>query len=414
MLKSKIDLKIPLFIIWPFGAFLASLRNINSKSSQFIYILFTTLFGYSFSFTFQSADSYKVAWVFKNYNHNTISLTLQNYLDGKITDIYKPLMYNLIEIFTDNPKVLFAALGFVFGIFSYKSLKLLLQIKGLERSLYAFIIVLIFFSLNSIVNINGARFWTAAIICFCSIVNLMVYNKKIWYLGLFSTILFHFSFLFIVPFIILFKVFKKPLFDNKKTPSWILFIFTFTFFFSFLLESNIININALAQLLPSSIARKVELYNSIEILEKLEESNATIFHTITRFFNYLIRIYIFILILKVSRILKRLKDKNSVLQNLFSFILLFFSVTFMLSLFPSGGRFLTISLQLFFYFFLRFYLEYKPTILNKYILGLIPVFSFTISFSVFFLAISLTSGTLWFGNVFWIIYEGIGFKLPAV
>lgn len=62
--KTKIDLRIPLFFIWPFGAFLASFSTIASRKSQIIYVAFVTLFGYSFAFTGVSADSYRVALVF--------------------------------------------------------------------------------------------------------------------------------------------------------------------------------------------------------------------------------------------------------------------------------------------------------------------------------------------------------------
>lgn len=409
MLKSKIDLKIPLFIIWPFGAFLASLRNITSKSSQFIYILFTTLFGLSFSFTMESADSYRVAWVFDKYNHGTIASTIQDYSNGSITDFYKPFAYALVESFSNNPKFIFAFFGFIFGVFSYKSLKLFFQVKGIEKSIYVSILGLVFFSLNSIVNINGARFWTAAIICLCAIINLFVHNKKIWIIPLLGTIIIHFSFLFIVPFIIFSYALRKNLFENKMMFNLLFLSYIFTFLISLLLDNSLFNFNFSSSILPQSISRKIELYNSLEVTESYEKRGETLFHKFTKTFNFLARFYIFILILSIRKNFKIETERNKSLRYLFAIVLFFLSIGFLLSIVPSGGRFLNIGTQLFMFFLLRYYLLNKSRFLKRYIIGFLPIYSFLIVFSVLFLGFTLTSSTIWFGNIFWIIYESINY-----
>ncbi|WP_271856131.1 EpsG family protein [Patiriisocius marinus] len=415
MKKTKIDLKIPLFFIWPLGAFLASFTSIASRKSQIIYVLFVTLFGYSFAFTETTADSYRVALVFNEFDYRNISVIFNEYLSGYQTDLYRFSIYSVVKSFTNNPKILFASLGFVFGIFSYKSLKLFLQVKGLEKSFSIFILCVIFFSLNSIANINGARFYTAAIICLCSIINLMYYNNnRLWLLGLLSTFLFHFSFLIIIPFLLMMYLFRKLLFKADQTSPWIFTIFVLTFLCSFILESNIINLSSLSSFLFPSLASKLELYNSSELAEVYEERGKSLFHTVATTFNYVARFYIFILILKIKKTLKNATDENPELQQLFNFLLLFFSITFMLTLFPSGGRFMTISTQIFFFFLIRFYVKFKSNELQKYILGLVPVYLFLVLFSVLYLSSLLTEGVLWYGNLFWIIYEGIGYEFIYV
>ena len=224
MHRRKIDLELPLFLLWPFGYFLLALRSITSRKSGFIYVLFTTLFGYAFSFTTISADSYRVAWGFSK-SHYTVEKTFDNYSMGAITDVYKSLMYSITQLFSENPKVLFALFGFVFGFFSYKSLKLLLDFKKSDQDRYIAIIALVFFASNAIVNINGARFYTAAIIALCAIINLFYYNKKKWIFPLIVTVFIHFSYLFIVPLVLLFYFFRSPLLDYKKTPKWIVIAF---------------------------------------------------------------------------------------------------------------------------------------------------------------------------------------------
>lgn len=405
MLKRKIDLELPLFLLWPFGSFLLALRSIPSRKSGIIYVLFTTLFGYAFSFTTISADSYRVAWGFSN-SHYTIEKTFKNYGIGAITDVYKSLMYSLTQSFSDNPKVLFALFGLVFGFFSYKSLKLLLDIKVSQRDLYVGIIALVYFASNAIININGARFYTAAIIALCAIINLMYYNKKIWILPLIITVFIHFSYLFIVPLILLIYFFKPLLFNKDKTSSWIFIAFYAGFFISFLSDTNLLKLDFLSGLLSTSVADKVELYNSSELSERYEERGETLFHTVSRFFATVVKVYLFFIVLYMRKKLKGTIFLEKKLQRFFSFILLFYAVTFTLSVVPSGGRFITISNQLFLFFLVQYYLNDESKILKRYIVGLLPVFSFLLLFQIGYLGIVLTSSTIWYGNLFWVIYEG--------
>lgn len=409
MHKRKIDLELPLFLLWPFGSFLLALRSIPSRKSGLIYVLFTTLFGYAFSFTTISADSYRVAWVFSN-SYYTIQKTFENYSSGRITDIYRYLMYSITQLFTENPKVLFALFGFVFGIFSYISLKLLLSIKKSEQDVYIAIIALIFFASNSMININGARFYTAAIIALCAIVKLFYYHKRTWLIPLLATTLIHFSFLFIVPFILIIYLFKSFIFNANKTSKWIYIVFYFGFFLTFLSDTNLIQLDFLSGVLSTSVADKVELYNSTKTSEVYQKRGESLFHTVSRPFATLTKVYLFLLVLFVRKKIKKtaLLDKN--LQQFLSFVILFYAITFSLSIVPSGGRFITIANQLFLFFLVRFYLIDQSKISKRYIVGLLPVFSFLISFNIIFIGISLTSSTLWYGNVFWLIYEGWDYR----
>jgi len=42
---------------------------------------------------------------------------------------------------------------------------------------------------------------------------------------------------------------------------------------------------------------------------------------------------------------------------------------------------------------------------------MIPVFSYSVLFSIVFLSYRLVEPSLWFGNVFWIILEGMYYKV---
>ncbi|MBU2061422.1 MAG: hypothetical protein KKH44_06180, partial [Bacteroidetes bacterium] len=156
------------------------MQNIKLKSSAFVIIFFTVLFGYSFSFTDSSADSYRIAYVFSVFDFSSFASIIQIYQGGESVDVYRFLVYGITKVFTNNPKVLYAICGFVFGLFMYLSLRLFANEKGSRTDLYTSLLFLFFFSFNPITNLNGFRFYTAAWVFFYSIYNFSIYGKKKW------------------------------------------------------------------------------------------------------------------------------------------------------------------------------------------------------------------------------------------
>lgn len=414
MHKKKIDLRLPLLFIWPFGAFLLSLKTIRSPFSAWVYILFSTLLGYSFSFSYTSADSYRVAWVFRNFDYTDLSYVLAKYLDGAYPDFYKYLMYGIVQKFSTNPKVLFALFGFVFGYFSYKSLKLFFSDSRLQFGLYVSLIALVYFSHNSLININGARFATAAIIALCAVISIFIHNKRVWFIPLISTIFFHFSFLFFVPILLIIYIFQNKLISESHTQKWIFWFYIFAFILSFLHSTNIFNLEMLTQFLPRSIGRKVEIYNSDELSAVIEERNTTLFHTVKNIFASIVRTFYLVVILYIKKKIKTMESFPKDMQRLFNLCLLLFAITYTLFIIPSGGRFATIATQLFLFFLVRFYLIDTSKGIKRLILGLIPVYTFFILFNVGFLGYNLISPTLWYGNLFWILAEGWEFVFDPI
>ena len=88
--------------------------------------------------------------------------------------------------------------------------------------------------------------WVCVGLVFC----LVIYNKKKWILGLFCTPLIHFSFLFVVPIIVLFYTFKHLFNSNSKLSSLLYYIFVFTFLLSFVMDTNVIKLDILSDATP--------------------------------------------------------------------------------------------------------------------------------------------------------------------
>lgn len=411
MNEKLAKIALPLFILWPFGSFLCALQNIKLKSSAFIIILFSMVFGYGFSFTDSSADSYRIAFVFSVFNFSSFSEIIALFKAGGSVDIYRFLMYGITKLFTNNPKVLYALCGLVFGVFMYLSLVMFSKEKDNKNEYYITLLFILFFSLNPLTNLNGFRFWTATWVFFYAVMNFCIYNKKSWIIGILVTPLIHFSYLSMMPVVLFFVFFKKFIYSKDTIAQNILVLFVITFVLSWFLETNSIKLDFLTEndFLNSSINNKVRIYNSDIAVEVTQKRSETLFHKVSRPFGYIIKIYMFIFILKVRKIIIDNPDERSV--KLLAFVMVFASFGFIATVIPSGGRLLHIAYLAAVLLFLRTYVKKPTEKLQRFILLGIPVFSFQILFYIVYGSVTLISGTLWYGNLFWIIYEGIGFKI---
>ena len=411
-MNNKISkIALPLFVFWPFGSFLCALQNIKLKSSAFIIILFSMIFGYAFSFTDPSSDSYRSAFVFSVFNFSSFDAIIAFYNAGDSVDIYRYLMFGITKLFTNNPKVLFAICGLVFGIFMYLSLLMFGKEKGNKSELHITLLSVFFFCLNPLPALNGFRFWTAAWVFFYAIMNFSIYNKKSWIIGVIVTPLIHFSFLFIIPLALIFVFFKKFIYSKNNITKGVLVLFFITFILSWFLNTNSLNINFLAnnELLYSSISNKVTLYNSDKITDVIQERSLTLFHTVSNVFQAILKIYMFVFILTVRKIIIKNPDEISI--KLLAFVLVFTSFGFIATVIPSGGRFLYIAYLAAVLLFLRTYVKFPSKNLQSLIRWGLLAFSFQILFYIGFLGYTVVSSTVWYGNLLWIIYEGIGYRV---
>jgi hypothetical protein len=407
MRRLPVNLSLPLFLFWPFGSFLLALFNIKSKVSAVVYVLFSTLFGYSFTFQSEGADSYRIALVFRDYFQSTsFQGTIELFKEGGITDIYLKLSYVIFKQFTDNPRFLFAWFGFVFGIFSYLSLRYLLDFKFEKNTKMLFVITLIFFSFYPLASVNGVRFNTAALIFFCSIINLFVYKKPIWLIGLFSTILIHFSFIIVIPIIIGLLLLRPYFSSERKNYKWVYIVFFITLIASLVIPTNFFSIGFLqdSDLISNSVSRKFDMYNSDDASRlRADRLESSLFLNVSRYFDYIIKVFILLLVLSLKKHSKNLNLLREHRSFIF-IVLLFMSFGFIASSVPSGIRFLSIGYMFFYYLFFQIFNRNRFKQFEKFIFFMPLVYSFRILYAIVFLSISLTDSVIWYGNFFWILF----------
>lgn len=414
MNKNISKLAFPLFIVWPLGGFLLALTNLRKRTSAIVYVLFSALFAYSFHFKFLSADSSRLAIQFINYSKTSnIFETILLFNSGNITDLYLPFSFVFVKQFSNNPKVLFAIFGFIYGVLSYKSLKLLLENKKYTITWQIFIITLIFISFYPLSAVNGVRFNTAALLLFCSIINIFIYNKSIWILGLFLTLLIHFSYIVVIP-VILFLWFCRKYFNKKqKDFNWVYWLFTISLILSLIIPANFFAVDFLLNLgiFSDSVKWKLDAYTSDNATslynERLETS---LFLNVSKYFGNVIKLVLLILVFMIKRKASRFAILGE-FKGFYYILLLYLSFGFIAASVPSGGRFLIIGYMLFFYFFYQVYYTSNGKIISdSYILLLLPVFAFDVIFKIGYLSIALTDSSIWYGNIFLIIYKGVNYS----
>ena len=416
-MKKKIGgLVIPLLFILPIAGFLTALFNIRSKSSAMVYVGFAMLFGYAISFLDSSADSYRYAQAFGRFDntldYNTI---VQLYRSGELRDLYRVLLFYFSSFFSDNPKVMYAFAGLVYGIFSYLSLLIFVRERGNIWNQHVFVLTLVFYTYISLSGINGFKFNTGFLVLFCALYNFFIQKKKVWVIGILITPLFHYGFTLVVPLLLLYAFIHPKLYNSKGVKPVLFYMFIATFFASWFLKTNSINLSFFTQsdALSGAVGSRLDFINSDRVTQIVDSRKGnSLFLSVQTYFNYAIKIYIFISILFLNKLLKRMKDNKKIeYTNFFAFILFFFSLSFIATSFPSGGRFLNLAFLFFVLYLVKFYCIYKNKKIRTLILYAIPVFSFNIAFTNFMLPLLILTPTFWYGNIFWIIIEGLGFHI---
>lgn len=320
------------FIFFPFLGFINAVRNYRSSWAKPTVIAFVTFFGLSMIKT-DALDSARYIQNLEAMYHSNKSFdTIKSgfYSDeGGQADIYVALVTFVFSLFTDNGNLLFMFFGLVFGYFYANNIWLVLnQSKGKLRweqhlLLAAFAMIIGFWT------INGVRMWTAAHIFFYGGFLYLFHNQKKGLLIASASFLFHFSFILPVALLLAYSLVRL----NFRF-LYIIYIASF-----FIAELNIGFIRtALETYMPDFMLPKVKTYFNDDYLEGYQEITVAANWYILyykRILTYFTVIFISVIFFKAS--------PTAQIKRLLGFSLLFLSVANILSLLPSGARFLNVA-----------------------------------------------------------------------
>ena len=351
-----------LFLINPFSASIIAFVNYRESFAKNIIWLFVAYYGFTMVISDEGMDA-------NRYRDNFVTLassktSARDFVDllyqegSNYVDAAQPLITFFVSRLTQDPRILFAVFGLVFGYFYSRNIWYLLDRAGPQIKRSNLIFVFVFAIIIGFWQINGFRMYTAAHVFFFGAIQYLMDNKKGGIAIAALSIFFHYSFILATAILLLFIAIPK-----KAT--WFYWIFVVSFFIS---EVNIPLItDTLTRILPGVFHQKIVGYTSDVYIEAIA-NDLTTRNWRFSFYSQSIK---WVSILSLSLIyfsgLKFIKE-NKVYNTVFCFALLFLTTVNLLSNIPSMNRFYSVA-YLFTFTFIFLYLQHAPDFyLKKFIL----------------------------------------------
>ncbi len=262
------------------------------------------------------------------------------YVDENYADFLQPFLTFVVSRVTDNHSWLLAVFGLIFGYFYSRNLWFVIdRLKDRADAKILFFLI-VFALIVPIWNINGFRFWTATHIFFFSLVRIIYEGKKGYFALLLLTVFVHFS--FVLPICITLLYFIA---GNRLTYYFYFFVFSF-----FITEINIGTFSTvITSFLPEVFVTRSEGYisddgseeslNQQALKQELSENRNWYAKFYLKAINWTVAAYLVF----IFYYCKDIYNRNVMLRNILSFVLYFYAVSNILSLIPSGRRFVVIS-----------------------------------------------------------------------
>lgn len=392
-------LKIILFLISPFIAFLYSLRTIKTKSSYVVFFLFCVFFGLSFSVSagkdeHNKSDGASYREKFELYKYVSDSEFYKRFneyftFEEGAKDYYFDTVAFYVSRVTDNYHIMFMVFAIVFAYFGLKSLRFLTSEPKFDASLSCLILVYLFM-INQIFNINGVRFWTAAWIGVYCIFQIFRNGNKKYFLLALCTPFFHGAF-WVYILVITFAYFSK----------WTQKVWVVLFFISFFVSNISVDfVRGIIGYLPPFIAGMAQSYTDAEYIQE-RSAEGSGFYWVAEIFRFSVKVYmnylVWLFIKNSSRI-----NANPKTKSLFAFLLIWMTFANFTMPIPSlGGRFMVLAYPVIAYIWL---VNFKGVKYQKVLHAMPFVFLFSF-YTQFLLYKNVLSPTFYFSSPFYLLYK---------
>jgi hypothetical protein len=356
-----------LFVIWPFLAFVIALANYYKKEARMIVYLFLVYFGLTFvaEQIYMDAVRYIASFVHNATlpNSDFFKIVGGFYNTDNYVDILEPLISFLVSRITDDYHFLFAAYAVIFAFFYLRSINLLYDRYRENPNRNAGLYLLFFTLLIPVTNINVVRMWVAAWIFFYGAYLVLSTHKAKYLLITLGACLMHWSFVSVN--IILLAYFFAGNRNRIYTPIAIV---------SFIVPNIVFPLfDFTSRFLGGAVATRFSNYTSESYTQVVQQASeqASWFLNLNGNLIY----YYFIVAILTIRIFRRKYMRGKTEENLYSFLLLLFSmVNFGRSLPAFGARFQTVFILFATaYLFLYFMNLSKDKFRLITIIGIVPM-----------------------------------------
>lgn len=404
---KELVIKLVLFVICPFAAFLGSLLRPTSKSSFVIYFLFGILFCWHMDPAgLTEYDDYMgIRDEFLAYKYSMADF-LEKFvgyitLQGKERDLYSVFLNAFTRIFSSNFHLYFAIASIPYLIFSLASVRKLTESEEFPRcGIYALLIILLFVIPRDIVTVQNPRYTTAVWISMWGFLNYFDRSKSNWKwyaIPIILSVVLHTG---LLPMVLVFLMAIIVPLPVKK----IELIFFVSIPFSFFSYELFASINY--SFLPSFLSHWIQSYLSDEMYAKLIlNKGRSGFFWITQLFSYISYVAYFLIPIMMMKYKEQILQ-NSEIGKLYPFYILLFSVTNFIRMLPTIGvrYFLTIQIMSVYMFFKVFYPMKK-----NYFWVLLFAWSFPIFLRWFYsgAGLHLVPKNIYFDNLFSLVNDYI-------
>jgi len=325
-----------LFLIWPFFAVFIALYQYKQTWAKNIVWFFVAFYGYTMVIGNDGIDAsrYRAKFIEMAESSTTTNVFTDLYAkDSDNVDLLSPLLTKTVSMFTNNYKMLFLVYGLVFGYFFSRNLWLLLDRVRYRITLIHILLLILFFIINPIWNINGFRFYAAAQIFVYGCLTYFLDGKRKGVFIAATAVLAHFSFLLPLLIYVLYRFL-----GNKLTMYFYFFLVSL-----FITELNLESVReSLLVISPVVFEDRIEGYTNEAYKESIvDRFNESRWYLQFKIDSLKYSIYVFLIVLYWRG--KYIYKRNKKLYKLFCFILLFYGISSIISYVPSAGRFIEVA-----------------------------------------------------------------------
>lgn len=181
-------IKYLMFILWPFGSWLYSLKSANTKSSIVIFFLFSCLVCWHFSptgYNDRYDDFLGMCNAFQ-HSHYSTSQMLKNvwyyitFSPRAPKELYQVVTSWFVKLFTDNYHFYFLTCGILYAIVQLGVVKRIVLDKKYKNYLLSFVILALIVFQRDIFTVQNPRFGTGFWICVLFTIKYYTEGHK-WY-----------------------------------------------------------------------------------------------------------------------------------------------------------------------------------------------------------------------------------------
>lgn len=329
------------FIIWPFGAWLYSLKYIRDSKAYVIFFLFSLLTCWHMAPVFLSDMYDDFLGILQRFQDMTISTDeLVKQIQAYFTfdreapkEIYEITMIWFIKQFTNNYHFYFLICAIPVAYFQLKSLKLITDDNKFKAGFWSSLIVVIMFIFpRDIVTVQNPRFTTGFWLCIvCALYYFCNKNRLLTLLPILFAPLIHSALWLYVVIIIVYLILPK----NHTLLRWCV-ICTFPLMF---ITTDFFHQIDLSQFLPPSLYRWSTYHNTDEAYANLAGASRSGFWWVGSSFVIAQKVMYAVMATIIMKEFKKSNKKiDDVSRRLYPFFLLFFAISNLIHSVPALGE----------------------------------------------------------------------------